>query len=339
MPHALLRPVDFTAAERFEEELQRIFERSWVHVADLTDLPEPGAYVPAVIGRTPLLVMRGHDGEVRTFLNACPHRGATLAEAPGCAAPQLRCPYHAWSFASDGTLRGVPFREEFDCDLGQRNLVKVRTAQLGPLVFACLDAEAPPFAAWAGELGRALAAARMESWQAAYTFDYTVSVNWKVYVENGLDGYHIPFVHDVLAQVVDLGSGASTVEAHGSFTLVDPAPGLAPPEGGPAQFRFGHLFPNLIPVLTPIDFSYLRIDPVDAGTIRLRGRGFDAGPDTLVPREVRQAAFDQTNRQDIAVVERVQRGLRARRLAPAVHAGVRELRITHFEEMVRRAME
>ena len=83
MPRALLHPADFTSPHRYEEELARIFERSWVHVADLTDVPGPGDYVPGAIGRTPVLVMRGDDGVVRGFLNACPHRGATLAEARG----------------------------------------------------------------------------------------------------------------------------------------------------------------------------------------------------------------------------------------------------------------
>ena len=109
-------------------------------------------------------------------------------------------------------------------------------------------------------------------------------------------------------------------------------------DGGPGQFRFGLSFPNLIPVFSPIDFNYLRIDPIDAETIRLRGRGFDGGGEMLVPREFRAAAFDTTNKQDIAVVERVQRGLRARGLPAAVHSDLRESRITHFETLVARAL-
>jgi len=339
MPQAVLAPVDFVQTERYELELQRIFERSWVHIADVTDLGEPGAYVPAAIGRTPVLVMRGHDDQIRAFLNACPHRGATLAEGPGRCAQQLRCAYHGWSFASDGKLHGVPFREEFDCDVSDRNLVPVRSAAVGPMVFGCLDADAPPFEEWAGWLIHAFAReAAPPRWQLAFQFDYEVRTNGKTYVENGLDGYHIPFVHDVLRDAVDLGSGEHGFHEHGSYTLVDTSAMFAPPDGSRAKFRFGHVFPNLIPVFSPVDFNYLRIDPTGPETIRLRGRSFDGGPESPIPREFRAAAFDATNKQDIAVVERVQRGLRARGLGAAVHCAPREARITHFERRVAAAL-
>jgi phenylpropionate dioxygenase-like ring-hydroxylating dioxygenase large terminal subunit len=334
MPHSILLPHDFTAHARFDDEMTHIFERSWVHVADTTELPEPGCYVPGAIGRTPVLIVRGHDDQVRAFLNACPHRGATLAEAAGRCEKNLRCPYHGWSFASDGSLQGVPFREDFDCDLSDRNLHALRTAVVGPLVFACLDAAAPSFEEWAGGLPDAFARSGVTRWQPAFAFDYEVRTNWKTYVENGLDGYHIPFVHDFLADAIDLASGDNHYEAHGSYTLVEGSGNLAPPGGERGQFRFGLSFPNLIPVFSPIDFSYLRIDPVGTETIRLRGRGFDGGGELPVPREFRAAAFDHTNKQDIAVVERVQRGLRARGLRAAVHCDLREARITHFEKLV-----
>jgi choline monooxygenase len=341
MPRALLHPADFTSPHRYEEELARIFERSWVHVADVTDVPEPGDYVPGAIGRTPVLVMRGDDGVVRGFLNACPHRGATLAEARGRCDKQLRCAYHGWSFAADGGLRGVPHREEFEADLGSRDLYGVRTAILGPMVFACLDPAAPPFEAWAGDLIPAFARTGIARWEQAFEKRYEVATNWKVYVQNGLEGYHIPVVHDVLRDLLDLGSGQNTFETHGSYTDVAPSAILVPPGGDPeARIRFGHLFPNLVPVLTPVDFSYLRIDPTGPESVRLVGRGFDSGVAGVgVPREFRAGAFDATARQDNAVVERVQRGLRARGLPPAVHSELREARVTHFETMVAAAME
>ena len=251
MPHAILEPRDFTTLARFDTEMARIFERSWVHVADTTELPEPGCYVPGAIGRTPLLIVRGHDDQIRVFLNACPHRGATLAEAPGHCDKNFRCVYHGWSFATDGKLQGVPFREEFDCDLSGRDLLAVRTAVLGPLVFACLDPEAPPFETWAGELTAAFARFGVERWQPAFAFDYEVRTNWKTYVENGLDGYHIPFVHDFLAGAIDVATGANVFEAHGSYTNVAASEALTPPGMERGQFRFGMIFPNLIPVFSP----------------------------------------------------------------------------------------
>src|SRR5262249_26452948 len=117
-PGHLLPPAAFVAPAVYETEMRRIFARSWVHVADVTGLPVRGDFVAATIGTTPVVVVRDHDGTVRAFLNACRHRGATLAEGQGNCGRQLRCPYHAWSYGLDGRLIGVPSREEFQgCDL------------------------------------------------------------------------------------------------------------------------------------------------------------------------------------------------------------------------------
>jgi phenylpropionate dioxygenase-like ring-hydroxylating dioxygenase large terminal subunit len=343
----LLPPAAFTNAALFADEMRAIFERSWVHVADLTELPRAGDYVAAQIGPSPVIVVRGDDGALRAFLNACRHRGATLAEGAGNCGRQLRCPYHAWSYSTAGELVGVPYREEFGCRTAGLDLVPVRVGTVGPLVFACLDADAPPLDEWVGDLGPALARARGGEMEAAFQIDYEVPVNWKIYVENGLEGYHIGFVHDLLADLVMLRSDGERApqnfyERWSSYTLAPlnaqyrdllPPPSHLSPEER-ERVRFGHVFPNLIPVLTPGDFSYLRIDPIAPDRIRLRGRSFDLGGPATALREFRREAFDRTNKQDIAVVERVMRGLRARGLPAGVHADMLEGRIAHFERQV-----
>jgi choline monooxygenase len=342
----VLPPEAFTSAAVFEAELERIFARSWVHVADLPDLRAPGDYVAAAIGRTPVLVVRGRDGAVRAFLNACRHRGATLAEGRGNCGHQLRCPYHAWSYGTDGRLAGVPSREELTCDLAGMDLVPVRVATLGPLVFGCLDPEAPPFEAWAGELVQAMARARGAEMEPAFELAYEVDASWKVYVENGLEGYHVPFVHDVLNDLVETRTARHVFEEHGSYThaLIKPEYRELFPrpahlaEEETAFIRFGLLFPNLIPVLGPIDFSYLRIDPIAPERIRLVGRSFDLGGELAASRDFRRESFDRTNRQDIGAVTRVQQGLRARGLPAGVHASFLECRLAHFERLVSRAL-
>ena len=241
----------------------------------------------------------------------------------------------------------MPFQEEFCGRAAGLDLVPVRVGTAGPLVFACLDPEAPPFDDWIGELGPVLARARGAEMERAFVYEYDVGVNWKVYVENGLEGYHIGFVHDVLADFVVIREGVENrFEPHASCTWAPISPqyqGIAPPpahldERARTHVRFGHVFPNLIPVVTPLDVSYLRIDPIAPDRIRLRGASFDLGGDLTALRDFRKEAFDRTNKQDIAVVERVQRGLRARGLPAGVHADVLEQRIAHFESLVVRQL-
>ncbi len=343
----LLPPAAFLSPAIYEAELGAIFERSWVHVADLCDVKNAGDYVAANIGPSPVVVVRGDDGELRGFLNACRHRGATLVEGSGNCGRQLRCPYHGWSYTTSGELVGVPYKEEFCGRHAGMDLIPIRIGTVGPLVFGCLDPQAASLAQWVGDLAPALARARGAEMEAAFSYQYEVSVNWKVYVENGLEGYHIGFVHDMLADFVQQRSDAQHFyEPHASYTwapiseqylaMIPPIDHL--PEADRTRVRFGHVFPNLIPVLTPGDFSYLRIDPIGHDRVRLRARSFDLGGPALLMRDFRKEAFDRTNRQDIAIVERVQRGLRARGLPSGIHSNMLEARIAHFEQMVVRTL-
>ncbi len=336
-----LPPRAFTSRKIFEVEQRAIFGRSWVHVCDLGDVPAPGSYVAAMIGQTPVVILRDREsGELRGFLNACRHRGAQLVEGKGTCDKQIKCPYHAWSYGLDGQLLGVPYRDEFTrCDLSQYGLVPVRVGAVGPLVFACLDLAAPDLAAWVGDLGPALAAADVSGWGLAFELTYELEANWKLFVENASDGYHVPFVHDILTDVIVPDSGVTTLEAHSAYTWAKINPAYVPPDSGIAdpQVRFGCVFPNLIPVLTPRDLTYLRIDPITHDRLRIVARSYDH-PETAPLREFRKLAFERTTAQDLAVVARTQRGLQAIGLPAGVHASRLEDRIEHFERIWSEAM-
>jgi phenylpropionate dioxygenase-like ring-hydroxylating dioxygenase large terminal subunit len=337
-PGRNLPPHVFTSPEVFALEQRAIFGKSWVHVADVCDLPERGSYIAAQIGATPVLVLRDRTtGELRAYLNACRHRGAQLLEGRGACDKQIKCPYHAWSYGLDGKLLGVPFREELaHCDLSQMNLVPVRVGTVGPLVFACLDPDAPELAEWVGELPDTIARAGAAAWKPAFELTYELAANWKVFVENANDGYHVQFVHDVLtdAIVLDPATTQTVLEPHSAYTWARINPSYIPPDADPAQMkvRFGCVFPNLIPVLGPNELTYIRVDPIAHDRLRLFARSYDPGDEESAPlRAFRQVAFERTTDQDIAVVLRTQRGLNALGLPAGVHCARREERIGHFE--------
>lgn len=337
-PGRNLPPAVFTSPAVFEEEQRAVWPKSWVHVADLGDLPAPGSYVAATIGRTPVLVIRDRrTGELRGFLNACRHRGAMLLDGHGTCDKQIKCPYHQWSYDTDGRLVGVPFRDDLGCDVSGLDLVPVRVGSVGPLVFACLDDAAPPLDVWAGALPAALAAT--ETWSLAFELRYELAANWKLFVENANEGYHIPFVHDVLTDVLVPSSGETTLEPHSAYTYATVDPKYVPPGFDPslAKIRFGCVFPNLIPVLSPSDLTYLRVDPIAHDRLALFVRSYDTGELGQL-RDFRKAALQRTTDQDIEVVLRTQRGLHAYGLPAGVHATTLEERIGHFERMWATAM-
>jgi Rieske 2Fe-2S family protein len=338
-PGRLLAPRVFTSPALFELEHRAVFARSWVHVADRIDLPEPGSYVAAAIGRTPVLIIRDRQtGELRGFLNACRHRGAKLVDGKGHCDKQIKCPYHAWSYGSDGALLGVPYRDEMTCDVSAMGLIPIRVGTVGPLVFASLDPDAPPLDAWVGQLPAAFAAAGVDGWKLGWELQYDIAANWKLFVENANDGYHIQFVHDILTDLLKPDSGETTLEAHGAYTLAEINPAYIPPVEGPTplatepRIRFGHVFPNFVPVLSPLDLTYLRVDPVAVDRLRLFVRSYDH-PDMPPPlRDFRKAAFERTTMQDIAVVERTHAGALADGPGGVFHPRLED-RIGHFEHL------
>jgi phenylpropionate dioxygenase-like ring-hydroxylating dioxygenase large terminal subunit len=335
-----LAPRAFTSREIFELEQRAIFGRAWVHVADLADVPAAGDYTTATIGRTPVLIVRDRKtGELRGFLNACRHRGAQLLEGRGTCDKQIKCPYHAWSYGLDGTLLGIPYREEIACDASAMGLVPVRVGVIGPLIFACIDPTVPELATWVGELPEAFARAALGDWQLAWELSYELEANWKLFVENANDGYHIPFVHDVLTDALVPDSGDTVLEPHGAYTVARINPALVPPGFDPAEakIRFGCIFPNLIPVLSPSDLTYIRVDPIAHDRLRLFVRSYDR-PGFEELRAFRKAAFERTTDQDIAVVLRTFRGLHAEGLPAGVHASRLEARIGHVERLWAEAM-
>jgi phenylpropionate dioxygenase-like ring-hydroxylating dioxygenase large terminal subunit len=339
-PGRNLAPRAFTSREIFDVEQRAIFGRSWVHVADLRDVPNPGDYVTATIGKTPVVILRDRKtGELRGFLNACRHRGAQLLDGKGACDKQIKCPYHAWSYGLDGKLLGVPYREEFDHDVSQMGLIPVRVGTVGPLIMACIDPTAPSFDDWVGELPEAIARAGTGSWDFAWELTYELEANWKLFVENANDGLHIQFVHDILTDVLVPESGDTTLEPHSAYTMALINPTYVPPGHDPAEakIRFGCVFPNLIPVLTPSDFTYIRVDPIAHDRLRLFVRSYDM-PEFAEFREFRKAAFEHTTNQDIAVVTRTFRGLHAEGLPAGVHASRLEARIGHLERMWAEAM-
>jgi hypothetical protein len=153
-------------------------------------------------------------------------------------------------------------------------------------------------------------------------------------------------VHDILNDLVETKTARHFFEEHGNYThaairaeyrsVIPRATHLSDEEN--THIRFGHLFPNLIPILGPAELSYLRIDPIAPERIRLAFRSFDLGGEIAAIREFRRDSVDRTNGQDIGVVTRLQRGLRARGLPAGVHSSFLECRIGHFQQMVRRAL-
>lgn len=181
--------------ELWQREIDEVFLKVPLLVALSCEVREPGDFTTVDIVGRPLLIVRGDDGRVRTFLNACRHRGARVSDERCGSARRFACPYHAWTYDRQGELVGVPGRETFG-DVGASGLAELPTQEIVGAVFTVLDPQADLDAeAWLGGMVESLAALRLDD---LYVYDkatYIDSPNWKLAADGYLDGYHIGYLH------------------------------------------------------------------------------------------------------------------------------------------------
>lgn len=162
----------------------------------MDELAHPGDYVTVQAGRIPLVVVRLRDGTLRAHQNVCRHRGAVMIEGAGNAGDRLRCFYHSWSYELDGALHRIPQPAQFPCvDRGELALRPAAVAELGGMVFASADPVASPPDDWFGDMAERLGPYRPGDLVELVHERRTVRANWKLFMENHIDGYHLWHLH------------------------------------------------------------------------------------------------------------------------------------------------
>jgi choline monooxygenase len=184
-------------------EAERVFGATWQLVGRLDQVREPGDFFTCAVGDEPLVVVRDAGGELRAFYNVCRHRAGAVAS--GCGSRKtLQCAYHAWTYALDGRLLSTPeFDGVRDFDRAAYGLRPVQAASWGPFVFVNLDPAAPPLLEVLGAIPAETARFPIERMGFYKRVDYEINCNWKVYIDNYLEGYHIPVAHPGLFREID----------------------------------------------------------------------------------------------------------------------------------------
>jgi len=211
----------YTDPRVFDLERHTVFSRSWQVAGRLDELRAPGDYVACELSNgEPILVARADDGSLRGFFNVCRHHAAAVVPDSAGSARQFRCPYHGWTYGLDGTLKGTPdFSGVCDFDRSANGLVPIDCAVAQKWVFARTDAGGPSLEPYLGvELLQQLPTLGLGDLHWMERRQYTIDCNWKVFVDNYLDGgYHVPHVHRGLDSV--LSYSAYTIETGERFCL------------------------------------------------------------------------------------------------------------------------
>jgi choline monooxygenase len=189
-----------------ELERQTVFSRSWQMVGRAEQLREPGQYVTCDVAGEPILLLMGHHGVVRGFYNVCRHHAAAVITEPQGRAEHLRCPYHGWTYNLDGALVAAPeFGGVSNFDKSGNGLAPVQTAIWQGWVFVKLISKSTSLEAFLGkDLTERIQGSKLEQLSWFNRRSYSVKCNWKVFIDNYLDGgYHVPHIHGALNSVLD----------------------------------------------------------------------------------------------------------------------------------------
>ena len=190
-----LPPDCYTSEAFFRREIETIFMKVWNFIGRTDDVPAPGDYYTVDFAGVPLIIVRDDHGQVRGFVNSCRHRGAKVVTGKG-SARALKCGYHGWIYRTDGTLAacaGMSNSKGFD--KADYPLVSVRTETWAGFIFVNFDPACASLESYLGNLGSVFDCYRLENMVCTRRSDYQVACNWKIYVENAMEAFHVPHVH------------------------------------------------------------------------------------------------------------------------------------------------
>jgi choline monooxygenase len=321
----------YTDAAVFAAEKEKIFSRTWQVVGHAGQVASAGDYFTTELIGEPLLIARGNDGKLRGFYNVCRHRAGPPAQgsSEGCGSRKLfRCGYHGWTYGLDGALLSATEIEGVEGFRAEDFALKpVRTEEWFNLVFVNLDPEARPLRESLGELPQQAEKFPFPQMKLFERRTYDMKCNWKTYVDNYLEGYHLPSVHPGLNRELDY--NAYVVEPHegsdgreGYVRQFSPIRGAQPGDATPRRYQeardglttdYFWIFPNWMLNCYPDNVSLNIVLPIEPERSLAIFEWYLPEKDHTGPAAKASVDFsDQIQIEDVAICEVVQKNLRSR---------------------------
>ena len=319
-------PEVYTSEAFLAKELELIFAREWYCVGRASAMAKPGDYVSAELAGQPIAVVRDASGTLRAMSNVCLHRMSTLLHGRGNTR-SIVCPYHAWTYNLDGSLRGAPAmgQNEGFCKSDYR-LPQLRCEEWLGWVFVSLNPDAPPVAKQLAGVEKLVAGYDMTNYTEAFFEEHVWDTNWKVLAENFMESYHLPVCHagtigglsKLDEMVCPPGLPAfnyHTILKDESLRIAMAHPSNTRLKGDARRTTFLlAIYPSLLITLTPGYFWYLSLHPKGPGQVHIRFGGgmsddYKDDPDAQKNFSDLKALLDDVNVEDRGCTEKVFRGL------------------------------
>jgi len=335
----------YTDPAVFERSKERVLGRTWSLVADESQISTPGSIVPVTLHEgsldEPLVLTRDAEDRLHCLSNVCTHRGMRLAEHPDHG-KRLTCRYHGRCFGLDGSFRTMPeFEETAGFPRPEDDLRRVPMATWRQFIFASVE-PAHGLEALVREMEERVGflpveRARLDATRAR---DYMMRANWALYIDNYLEGFHIPFVHESLTDTLDYGQyatelfGLSNLQlgiAHGAEDTFD-LPAGHPDQGTDVAAWYFWLFPTTMFNVYPWGISINVVQPLATDRTRVRFLPYVWDESRLDSGA--GSDLDRVEREDESVVEAVHATIHSRNYSTGRYSPAREQCVHHFHRLL-----
>jgi phenylpropionate dioxygenase-like ring-hydroxylating dioxygenase large terminal subunit len=338
----------YTDREVLQEEIEHIFSKTWQYVGNVNQVIEQGDYFTCEVAQERLVIIRDKDDQVKAFYNVCPHRGGKIADGQGNR-KILQCPYHGWTFKTDGSLNKAPnFQGVENFDPAEFCLQSVNLSIQDPFIFVNLDPHAAPIEETVESMFNENDSYQLGTLKKAHTIQYTIKANWKLVVDNFLECYHCPVAHPGFVDVLDMQNYSIHLRKYHSVQGAPvKATGPSQPYGAAENLqeaevqegRYYWLWPNMMLNIYPGpgNMSTNKIIPIDHETT-LAVYEFYFKDENPTPEQKELIKFiDQVQQEDIIINEYVQQGYRSRAFNQGRYA-MMEKPVHHFHLLMQDAL-
>lgn len=323
----------YVRPEWWAYECKEVFGSSWQWVGTAAELAAPGTALAVDGAPIPLLVLRDQDGALRAWHNVCRHRAGPLLCGRAQGLKRLRCRYHGWTYTLDGCLRVAPeLRDGVDFDFADFGLRPAAVRTWRGMVFVHADPDAD-FAPLVAGLDERLGALDLSAFVHQQRVGYTLDCNWKVYVDNYLEGYHVPHIHPSLNAVLDYRRYRTEVYPQSSLQAspLDETPGVY----AAGEALYVHLWPNTMLNVLPERLQTNRVLPLSPERCRVEFDYYYPGSLSAAARAARFEAdhrfADPIQAEDAEICVYVQRALASGSYRPGPLHPERERAVLAFQ--------
>lgn len=316
-------------------EKENIFSKSWHLLGSIDQIPDKGDYLIKTINEQPIVVIKDKVGEINVFYNVCQHRGCVLLEKDGNS-KQIKCGYHGWVYELTGELKAARGFDKEDLDFEQLNLKSIEHYIWMNQIFVKLQSDCNNLPKTLKEIENIISPIKFDNYLFHLRKSYKIKCNWKVYMDNYLEGFHIPLVHPKLNRVINYKSYST--EIFDNFSLqwchinAESSPYKKTDDASKAYYFT--LFPNILFNIAPGRLQTNIIEPIDASSCNVYFDYYFETEEDLESIQEDISFSEEVQNEDINICERIQIGLESDGFDHGVFSKKYETGVSHFQSYI-----